>query len=105
MVILRGSLNQEGLDSIRHALGLRKRGRLTDREDWDFGDRYLNDEGAPMIVLTLWRYEEDEWGIVLDVDPRATLEPSEVEMWRLRAEAAAQTAGLAVAERRVLGNP
>ena len=95
-VRLRGRLTDEGVTSMRDALGLDKMGRLTDREDWEFGYRYLNDDGAPFVVVTLWRYEDDLWGVTLSADPQASVDPSDVQRWRQRAEGAGLAAGLAV---------
>src|SRR4051795_2775861 len=84
-VDLRGQLDQAALDGLRDALGLHRRGRLTDREDWEFGFRVLTAGGGPPAggggglgsrgcppggdppaTLRLWRYEDDRWAVTLD---------------------------------------
>jgi hypothetical protein len=97
-VDLRGQLDQAGLDGLRDALGLHRRGRLTDREDWEFGFRVLTAEGEAPATLRLWRYEDDRWAVTLDA---AGLAATDVLSWAERAEAAAAAAGLTVVERQL----
>src|SRR3954471_635866 len=90
-VDLRGQLDQAALDGLRDALGLHRRGRLTDREDWEFGFRVLTAEGEPPATLRPCRYAERRWAVTLDA---AELPATEVLSWAERAEAAAAAAGL-----------
>ncbi|GAA4707048.1 hypothetical protein Prum_054840 [Phytohabitans rumicis] len=96
---MQGGLDQASLEAVRQALGLSRRGRLTDQEDMEFGYAYLNGEGEPHVVVTLWRYADDRWGVTLDADPRVDVSTPDVERWAAQAEAAATEAGLTVVER------
>jgi hypothetical protein len=103
LVLLRGAVDRARLEELRRSLGLRPRGRLTDQEDSEFGYRYVGDPDDRSVILSLWRYADDEWGVALDTVPPAGVADPDVEMWAARAEEAAAQAGLAVVERRVFG--
>jgi hypothetical protein len=91
---LRGTLNQPALDGLRAALGLHRRGRLTDREDAEFGYRTVTENGEPRLTLRLWRNAEDQWRITIDAHPDAALPENGLTAWGEVATGAAVAAGL-----------
>ncbi len=91
LISLRGTLDRDRLIMLREALGLQRRGRLDDRDDWNFGHRYLR-VGARSPVMTLYRYEDDKWGIAVDSWPGYPADPAEIE--QAIADVAAAVAGV-----------
>jgi hypothetical protein len=102
LLILAGRLDQGGLEELRRLLGLRRMGRLTDREDAQFGSRDIVSDDHPAMTLELWRDEdkEDRWSISLDAMSGAGASEDAIALWRSRAEAAAAAVGLTVVEAR-----
>ncbi|MEC3919228.1 hypothetical protein [Nocardia sp. CDC160] len=98
MLILAGRLDQPRLDELRAALGLTPSGRLTDREDARFGFRELGDDGNPSLVLKLWRVEDDQWAISVDVAAGSEVGEDDIVRWRDETEAAATMSGLQTVE-------
>jgi hypothetical protein len=64
-VRLHGDMSQGTLEKLRKSLKLKKRGRLTDLEDVEFGYRYLQKDNANWIQLSLQRTAETDWFVVL----------------------------------------
>jgi hypothetical protein len=60
-----GQMSQSTLERFRTSLRLRKRGRLSDEEDAEFGYRYLRDEGDDWVELSLWRIDDMHWSVRL----------------------------------------
>lgn len=90
---LSGDMSQAKLDQVRGLLSLKDRGRLSDDEDCDFGYRYLKRDGDDFTKLTLFRYPEGAWHVVLTYagePPSADL----VEQCRSDVVTAAQHVGL-----------
>jgi hypothetical protein len=102
-VDLSGQLDQTALEQLRDALGLHRRGRLTDLEDWEFGFRALDGDGAAGM-LRLWRYDDLRWAITLDAADAVTPSDAEVVALAEQAERAAAQAGLTTVDR-TLGAP
>lgn len=61
LVHFRGPMPQETLDRLRAALGLTRRGRLTDAEDERFGYRYLQHDDDNWVDVDLWREDDEHW--------------------------------------------
>ena len=103
MLILAGRIDQTRLDELRRLLELRRKGRLTDREDAHMGTR----EMPGGLLLDLWRNEDvdDEWSIKLSAYAGAAASEEEIVRWRARAEEAAVAVGLAVVEFRSFPAP
>jgi hypothetical protein len=57
-------MDQMRLDQVRKLLDLTPRGRLTDTEDAEFGNRKLRSD-EEMIVLDLWRLTDESWRVGL----------------------------------------
>ncbi|MEV0145349.1 MULTISPECIES: hypothetical protein [unclassified Nonomuraea] len=64
-VRLQGQLDQHRLNRFRKLLNLTPRGRLTDTEDMEFGNRTLRDTPEEWVWLTLWRATDHDWDIRL----------------------------------------
>ncbi|NUR69252.1 MAG: hypothetical protein HOU81_00270 [Hamadaea sp.] len=98
---LSGGLDQSTLERLRADLGLRRRGRLTDVEDWEFGYRALDGSTA---MLRLWRFEDTRWAITLDSAYADTPGDSEVAELAELAEQSARRAGFTIVDR-IIGAP
>lgn len=91
---MRGEL-AGGLSSFREQVGLTPRGRLSDDWDQEFGRRELRPRVQGRAKLTLWRYADDDWMIVLRYE-RDPLPSDEVEGMRQNILNAATAAGITV---------
>ncbi|MGK8524491.1 hypothetical protein ACRS6B_24375 [Nocardia asteroides] len=100
-LILRGNLNQTRLDRLRHALGLARIGRLSDREDEHFGSRDLPGTAGSGTMMNLWRDDNDLWSISIDAQSETVPSAADLDTWRSEAVAAATEAGLTVVEQRL----
>jgi len=101
MLILDGRLDQDSLVRLRQTLGLTKVGRLTDWEDEQFGYREFGERDGPTMSLELWRTEENQWLISLDVAQGADVGEDVIATWQEQAEVAAQAVGFRIVERRL----
>ena len=106
LLIFAGTLDQAALDNLRGALGLGRRGRLSDREDAFFGGRAVPASDGSMLELELWRDEDagpdqNPWSIVLTAPVGAQVGAEQIAQLRARSEAAAGSVGLRLAEARV----
>jgi hypothetical protein len=106
MLIFAGALDQAALDELRSALGMRRHGRLTDREDALFGSAGIPAPDGSRFDLELWRDEdagpdENPWYIVLDGPTGVRLTTEQLAHLRARPEEAARSVGLRLAESRV----
>lgn len=94
---LRGEMSEASLDALRQRLGLRRAGRLSDREDAEFGYRYLREGAGNRVLLGLWRRDGSDWVVQLTFEneppPRST-----VEEYRTKILEAAAALGLASTE-------
>jgi hypothetical protein len=105
-VHLVGELDAARLNGLRAALGMQRRGRLTDLEDADFGYRVITVGAEQAATLRLWRDDEQpgdggpRWRIVVEADGPTGLTDGELAAWVERIEAAAVAAGLTVVESR-----
>ena len=98
---LRGTLDQRRLEILRTALGMTRRGRLTDTQDEEFGVRYLRD-GQPSPSLTLWRSADDRWRVSLMYYAHDQVGPEELTRVVAQVADAAAQVGLTVeGQRRV----
>lgn len=100
-VTIRGLVDQEKLAALRRSLDLTGVGRLDDDEDANFGYRYLLDDGAHMVRLTLWRHRVDRWEIAVMADPEVLPRRDELERLVPKIRAAARSAGLAVEREKI----
>lgn len=93
---MRGSVDYDGVRSLRRSLNLQPRGRWDDDDDAAFGERYLVDNGDDRVCLTLWRQRSNVWMVSLVATPAAV--PSREDLEQLLAEirTAAQSVGLTV---------
>ncbi|KAF0848270.1 hypothetical protein [Nocardia caishijiensis] len=98
---LAGRLDQAGLETLRATLRLSRVGRLTDREDAEFGVREVRLAEGRAAQLELWRIEQDQWSIYLDTSADTELTSAEISHWQELAEEAARAVGFDVVERRV----
>jgi len=91
-ITLAGDVGQGRLDTLRERLGLRKRGRLSDDQDEEFGHRDLSAGGEGRRWMDLWRDSASEWTVRLayETDP---LPAAELEALRDQVVAAADALG------------
>jgi hypothetical protein len=64
-VVLRGDMTPAKLERARLLLDLLKRGRWDDRDDWEFGYRYLRDDDPNWVRLSLMRIPDGSWTVDL----------------------------------------
>lgn len=64
-VRMRGAMPPDTLLRMRELLNLKRRGRLTDAEDVDFGYRYLQHDDQNWIFLDLLRKDDVTWSFDL----------------------------------------
>lgn len=106
LLLTSGRLDQPRLEELRNALGLTRRGRLTDSEDSEFGYRNIGDPRDPSMILTLWRDAEDKWSISIDAATDADFDDGQIADWQADAESALRASGLDILERRAFpGEP
>jgi hypothetical protein len=99
-VHLRGELPLQRLERLRELLELRREGRLDDTQDTGFGYRYLRRDEGNLVVLSLLRRSDTNWGMRLTYQNEPP--PAEaVERLREEIPAAAASVGLEVEEVRV----
>jgi hypothetical protein len=93
---LKGQLSETALEELRRRLGLQSEGRLTDREDVEFGYRYLRRDEGNFVRLGLSREGDGnaDWVIHLTCQNEP---PDEGTMRRLRSEVAGAAGGLGLA--------
>ena len=101
---LRGELDQTGLNAVRDALGLTPHGRLGDREDWDFGTRYLRGDRSSASV-TLWRYKDDRWWVSLLYSAADRVTQEEIDEIVAQVAEVAARVGLVVQSQRLVEPP
>lgn len=97
-VMLRGRVDHDRLVRLRDLLSLAPIGRLTDREDAEFGYRYVETDTGPRLEMDLWREGDNEWELVLLAPGTQVAEVDPELVVRLRGEvvAAAAEVGLEV---------
>jgi hypothetical protein len=77
-------------------VGLRRRGRLNDDWDQEFGRRELRSRDQGWVNLTLWRgFEDDDWKVKLTYE-KEPLSASEAEQWRQKVLNAAAAVGMTI---------
>jgi hypothetical protein len=94
---LQGEMSEATLDELRQRLGLRSMGRLSDREDAEFGYRYLREDQGSTVLLGLWRRGDCDWVVHLSVENEPPPQ-STVEEYRSKILEAAAALGLSGAE-------
>jgi hypothetical protein len=100
---LAGTLDRERLAALRDALGMQRRGRLTDPLDEEFGYRYL--EGRRSAEVMLWRRADDRWLIEVSAWPHFRVARAVLEEIARQVRVAAPAVGLTVGEVRFIQPP
>jgi hypothetical protein len=100
---LAGTLDRERLALLRNALGMERRGRLTDSMDEEFGYRYL--QGLYSASLTLWRLSHDRWLVDVSAWPAYQVARDVLEGIVEEVRRAAPAVGLTVGEVRFFEPP
>src|SRR2546430_16868232 len=93
----RGEMSEAKLDELRQRLGLERVGRLSDREDAEFGYRYVRQDEGSTIMLGLWRRHDTDWVVHLSFENEPPPQ-STVEEYRSRILEAAAALGLSGAD-------
>jgi hypothetical protein len=94
---LQGEMSEAKLDELRRRLGLQRLGRLSDREDAEFGYRYLRENDGNTVTLGLWRRGDSDWVVHLSYENEPPPQ-STVEEYRSKILEAAAALGLSGAE-------
>jgi hypothetical protein len=94
-----GDVDDRELDTLRAALGMAKRGRLSDDWDDEFGWRELSPRESGWIYLNLTRdLDRDGWWEVALKYENDPLPVADVDMWEQKITGAIATAGLNLQE-------
>ncbi|MFE6862791.1 hypothetical protein [Nocardia sp. NPDC057668] len=104
-MIMSGELDRTRLDRLREALGLARKGRLTDREDEHFGYRDVSENQDRSLSLDLWRVSDAEWSLRISAAADVDLSDAEITRWQSVIAAAADANGLEISSVKVFPPP
>jgi hypothetical protein len=93
-ILMNGAL-AGNLSDFCERVGLRRRGRLSDDWDQEFGWREVRSREQGWVNLMLWRHEDDDWSVDLTFE-KDPLPADEAEQLRQKVLDAAAAAGMTI---------